>query len=200
MRRHVLALVLVAAACSGGGDEPAPLTDPTTAPSSTSAATSTTLPTTTVAATETMTDAVGETCAALQTVVDLNALANLAVNRVFAQLADPAGADPDQLLEDLKAGFTEIDGLIEDARVAYDQAAEVAEPELASDIEALRDGTLIIWPALRDAILQAESAADIDLTEVLSEPELTAAITSAAAAVLRLDEFTVPECGFRLSN
>ncbi len=200
MRRTVLALVLVAAACSGGGDEPAPLTDPTTAPSSTSAATSTTLPTTTVAATETMTDAVGETCAALQTVVDLNALANLAVNRVFAQLADPAGADPDQLLEDLKAGFTEIDGLIEDARVAYDQAAEVAEPELASDIEALRDGTLIIWPALRDAILQAESAADIDLTEVLSEPELTAAITSAAAAVLRLDEFTVPECGFRLSN
>lgn len=200
MRRTVLALVLVAAACSGGGDEPAPLTDPTTAPSSTSAATSTTLPTTTVAATETMTDAVGETCAALQTVVDLNALANLAVNRVFAQLADPAGADPDQLLEDLKAGFTEIDGLIEDARVAYGQAAEVAEPELASDIEALRDGTLIIWPALRDAILQAESAADIDLTEVLSEPELTAAITSAAAAVLRLDEFTVPECGFRLSN
>lgn len=203
MRRGaaILALVVLAAACSGDAEDPTPLTDPTSA----STAPTTTAPVTTVAPTrsstaETRTAELGATCDALETVVELNDRANQAVNGVFAQLGDPAGADPAQLLEDLKAGFAEIDPLIENARVAYDEAAAVAEPGLAADIEALRDGTLVIWPALRDAILEADSAEDIDLTRVLSDPVITEAITSAAAAVLRLDEFTVPECGFRLSN
>ena len=84
----------------------------------------------------------------------------------------------------------------------YDDALAVAPPELVSDLETLRDASLFLWPLLVASFGEATSLSEAleDFSAAVSTPQATETAQQGGLAAMRLNQFTIPECGFRLSN
>lgn len=185
-----LALVISVGAC--GDDAAAPTT--TTAPAA---------PTTTLAA---GTPAV---CGPLAEVVRLSDEFSLRLNGVMTDIyaAAASGEDLDaeaeaQLLDDFRGAFADATGLIDELIGHYNAAAALAEPELAADIVAVRDGTTMLMPILSGAFAEADTFAELStlFDTALTDPAVAEASMTAGLAALGIDEFSIPECGFKVSN
>jgi hypothetical protein len=122
---------------------------------------------------------------------------------ILVLAAEPSS--PEQEAETL-AAFAQvaddIDALLPDVIAAYARAEQLADGDIADDLALLADGTEALTPPIVEAIRTAESFADLDegLQSALEDPDLQESAQQAGLAALRLDEFTIPECGFQLSN
>ena len=118
----------------------------------------------------------------------------------IALIRDPPGASASQALSNLQGAVRQALPLRDDTIDAYRRAFQVAPPELRSDIATLEEVTPKLTRVVFDHVLDAERLDELDFATVLSNPTVVQWSLDGAAAALRLDDFTVPECGFRLSN
>lgn len=146
---------------------------------------------------------VAPVCDPLAEVAALSEEIALLTNDIVLTAFDPSTSEPDA---ETLAGFEqladELDELLPDVLDAYARAEEVADPEIASDIALVAEGTEALTPPFVEAVRSAESFDELDdeIEAALQDPDLQASAQEAGVAALRLDEFTVPECGFQLSN
>ncbi|HAX82810.1 MAG TPA: hypothetical protein DCY40_09620 [Actinobacteria bacterium] len=168
-------------------------------------------PTTTVQATPGTTLAPGTpaVCGPLAEVVRLSNEFSLRLNGVMTDIYTAAATGEDlsadaeaELLDDFRGAFADATELIDELIGHYDAAAALAEPELAADIVAVRDGTLMLMPILTEAFEEADTFVELDtrFDTALTDPEVAEASMTAGLAALSIDEFTIPECGFKVSN
>jgi len=137
-------------------------------------------------------------------------------------LIDLTGPASDALLDVVDAGdlATETPGLEDDivfldatAQVAalpaiqafekgYEVAADTAGGELGQHISALGEVSLKFWYDLEVVASEAADAEDffVLIDAYLRSAEVVEAGARGVAAQEAIDEFTVPECGFRISD
>lgn len=148
-------------------------------------------------------------CAPLSEVVAANNEATLVMNDVILRITTLAseGEPPDEQEQaDLLAGFQAVIAagtpLMDEMVARYDDALAVALPGLVSDLETLRDASLFLWPLLADSFGEATSLSEAleDFSAAVSTPQATETAQQGGLAAMRLNQFTMPECGFRLSN
>ncbi len=145
---------------------------------------------------------IDQTCAELQVVQDLSDQTTASTNEILQRVA----ADPEGMSEaDTIAAFAslagEIEALLPETLAAYDRAAAVAPPGIDDEIRAVADGTARLTPALVEAFTKIRNADDLaNIQGIFAEPELQDAATDSGIASLRLDNFTLPNCGFQFSN
>ncbi len=96
----------------------------------------------------------------------------------------------------------ELEGSLPELLDSYARAEAVADPDIATDIAVLAEGTAALTPAIAGAARSASSFAELDdaITAAFEDPDVQDSAQQAALAAIRLDQFTVPECGFQLSN
>ena len=193
----VLALLIATGAC----------TTADSAPSATTAVETTT----TTALTATTTSGVPAVCAPLAEVVEASDEMGLRMSALLLELFEQIESSSDtdvgpeaeaQALADFKDVMLETDPIIDEIVGRYGAALVVAPDDLLADLEALRDATIAIWPLMLQAIESAESFQEFGelFRESMADPDLQAVTLDGGTAALRLDQFTVPECGFKLSN
>lgn len=138
-------------------------------------------------------------CAHLRTVHEIDAAMNQAMGEVVADLERTGEA---AAFSELQAIVAEADSLLADVISGYDAALDVSPADLRDDLSTLREGTVVLWEVVIDLIVEADSADDFaaSFEAELQDPGFLEQTLAAATATLRLDEFTVPECGFRLSR
>ena len=138
-------------------------------------------------------------CAPLRTVHEIDAEMNRAMAEVVADLETTGEA---AAFAELQAIVADTDPLLADVVAGYDAALDAAPDRLREDLSTLRDGTVVLWHSVIDLIVAADSVEDFaaSFETALQDPEFLEQTLASAAATLRLDEFTVPECGFRLSR
>lgn len=185
-----VALLLAVGAC--GDDAAAPTT--TTAPL---------VPTTTLPA------GAPAVCGPLAEVVRISDEFSLRLNGVMAEIyaAAASGEQLDaaaetELLADFRAAFAEADALMEELVGHYDDAAALADPQLAEHIVAVRDATTLLMPILNDALDDAATFEEFGTAfeAALTAPEVAETAMAGGLAALSIDEFSIPECGFKVSN
>jgi phage-related minor tail protein len=168
-------------------------------------------PTTTVQATPGTTLAPGTpaVCGPLAEVVRMSDEFSLRLNGVMADIyaaattGEELSADAEaELLDDFRGAFAEASELVVELIGHYDDAAALAEPELAADIVAVRDATTMLMPILSEAVEDADTFDEFDtrLDAALTDPAVAAAAMAGGLAALSIDEFSIPECGFQVSN
>lgn len=138
-------------------------------------------------------------CEPLAEVIELSAL----VDAEFAPLAtlSPDASSEAEVLEVMTDVADVLDEQSSQVFDAYDRAIDVAPPELVNDLETLAAGTADLLPPLVDGLRAAEGFDDVQAAfAALAEPPLADAAMEAARAAFELDEFTIPECGFQLSD
>lgn len=107
-----------------------------------------------------------------------------------------------QVLAEFATLMADTEPVVEELLAKYDAAAALADGDLRENIETVRETTAVIWPIFADSIDGArtfEEASDA-LTEGISDPEITAIAIAGGTAALAIDEFSVPNCGFKVSN
>ena len=140
-------------------------------------------------------------CAELRVVTENNPL-ETALSSMLDLAGDPAATD-----SEITASFQDIADTLAslgpEIRQSYDDAAAaVDDPAVAADIRILSDNTIELIDPLVTSFREATSFDDLDgrLTASLTDPEIAPAVEEAGQAALRLDEFTLGECGFQLSG
>ena len=146
-------------------------------------------------------------CRALEEVVSLSdefefTWANTVGDAVFAWQAGEL-SNAAALLSEIRSVLPDFDELVADLAAAHDDAAaEFGDPFVADTILRLKDGWTVTWPVLRDAISTAETLEELSTTleTAYDEAAIATAVINAEFAALDLDEFTIPNCGFRVSR
>jgi hypothetical protein len=198
----------VAAGCSGSDDDdavessvdtPATASEPPTSTSATTVAPGATPTTATGPTDPTVPAGAAPVCTELRRVRTISDEISLTMAPVLMTVLDPE-AELD--LASLPAIADELDARLPDVLDAYADASAVAEDDaMAADIDAVAGATEAVTPLLVQVFRSADSVEDLtEIEQVLSSPENQSAAVSAGEASLRLDEFTVPECGFKFSN
>jgi hypothetical protein len=142
-----------------------------------------------------------QTCAELQVVQDFSAEITEATNGILVDVASGAQVSEEETIAAFIGLAERIEDLLPDLLAAYERAAAVAPPDIATEIRAVADGTAVLTPELVEAYSGIESADDLaDLEAIFSTTEMQEAATSAGISSLRLDNFTNPNCGFQFSN
>jgi hypothetical protein len=140
-------------------------------------------------------DPVGIACDQLRIVHQLD--------QEMAVALDPFGGAtaPSDFVE-FKQRAAGLDEQLDEIVAAYDTVIASGPDDLVADITVVRDGTLVLWDAVFGAIDDSSTAEQFAriLTARLETPEIGGAALSAAGATLRLDTFTINECGFQLSE
>ena len=86
---------------------------------------------------------------------------------------------------------------------AYEAAAVAAEnfAALAADIREVKEATAVMNPIYVETMSTITSFSDFDaMGSLLSDPVVAQQVLLAMQATLRIDEFTIPTCGFKLSS
>jgi len=122
-----------------------------------------------------------------------------------SRIAPIAGEDIDEaaLLAEMHAVALFLDEKTPNILAAYEEAAVGAEnlADLAADIRQVADLTAVLNPLLIEAMSNVTSFSDFSPMEALvSDPALMQQAISAGEAALRVDAFTIPTCGFKLSS
>jgi hypothetical protein len=137
-------------------------------------------------------------CAELQRIRVLSDEMNEVLAPVFATFSDP-NAEAD--MSALPAAADAMDAILPEVVDAYSDAAAVADETLAKDIEAVSKATVEITPLMADVFRNADSVDDLaQLEQSLGSEEMRAVTLSGGEAALRIDEVTIPECGFKFSE
>jgi hypothetical protein len=211
-------IVAIVAACSDSGDDDADApttaeaTDATDSAGATSVATSsqlgsdttvsaavTTAPSSVPAATGTLAPDAPPVCTELKRIRTLSDEISLVTGPIMtAFLNDEQDFD----IQTLATVAAALDDKLPEVLDAYADAAAVAEDDtMVADIEAVSTATAEVTPVLAEVFRNAESVEDLDeLEQRLSSSEMATMTISAGEASLRLDEFTIPQCGFKFSN
>jgi hypothetical protein len=114
---------------------------------------------------------------------------------------DPGGTSEADTIAAFATLAGEIEELLPETLAAYDRAAAVAPLGIDDEIRAVADGTARLTPALVEAFTKIQTADDLaNIQGIFAEPELQDAATDAGIALLGLDNFTNPNCGFQFSN
>jgi hypothetical protein len=192
----------IAAGCSGSDDDaagetsaPATLAPATTVPATTVAASS---PSTTGAPTSSLPADAPPVCAELQRVRVLSDEMNEVLAPVFATFAD-SSTEPD--MSALPVAADAMDAILPQVVDAYADAAAVADETLAKDIDAVSKATVEITPLMAEVFRNADSVDDLaELEQQLGSDELRVVAVSGGEAALRIDEVTIPQCGFKFSE
>ncbi len=127
------------------------------------------------------------------------------VTSFMTEVEAAAAQDPEEGEAVFLAGLGELDAegevLIDEIVGLYDDAIAVAPSNLPADLTKLKEGVLAGWVMLADALNEAESVPGFyaQLNYYFDDPDYTDVAYEAAAAVFRVDEYTIPECGFQLS-
>ena len=155
--------------------------------------------------TDTSLDGAAPVCAELQVVKDLSDEISQVTDDILSTVLSAAGdgseLDEAALLTQFDEVARSLDASLSDVLDAYESAARLAEPQIADDIRVVADGTAVLTPVLVAVFVDATSLDDLAaLDTAFEDPEIVDAATSAGLASLRLDDFTVPECGFQFSN
>jgi hypothetical protein len=188
LRLGVLLMALVAGAC--GDDDAATTTAPTTS-------------------TTTLAPGTPAVCGPLAEVVRITDEFSLRLNGVMAEIyaAAAAGEEFDaaaeaELLDDFRVAYADAAGLMAALVGHYDDAAAIADPELATDIVALRDATTLLMPILSAALDDAETFDEFGAVfeTALADPAIAETAMTGGLAALSIDEYSIPECGFKVSN
>jgi hypothetical protein len=148
------------------------------------------------------TDAAAGFCVELQQVEVLTNEMALIMNAVIQEFTASSG-EPDEAV--LQARLQEAADLMDRSLPgllsAYESAAQLAPADVAADLRAVADGTALLTPPMVDVMRNARTVEDFaGMEQVLEAPELAQAAVAAGTASLRLDEFTIPTCGFKFSN
>ncbi len=138
-------------------------------------------------------EGVAAVCTEIELIQDFDAETAAATDQLFELVeADEAA---------LIAGFNDVadtlDGLLPQVLATYERAAELAPPDVGDDLLAVGEGTALLTPAIVEVLRVAQSIGDLAaLEDIFSDQELADAAISAGEASLRLDDFTIPNCGF----
>lgn len=144
---------------------------------------------------------IDQTCAELQVVQDFSVEITDATNGILAEVASGGQVSEEETIAAFVGLAERINDLLPDLLAAYERAAAVAPPDIATEIRAVADGTAVITPRLVDAYRGVGSAEDLaELEGLFTTTEMQEAATSAGISSLRLDNFTNPNCGFQFSN
>lgn len=142
-------------------------------------------------------------CGELQRIKDLESEVTLAINELLVGLLEP-GDDVDEqlLLGDLQTVADMLDDNLEQVLDAYDRAVALATPDVADDLERVAATAAAITPRIADAYRGVESLDQLAprIEQALADPDLLEETQEGAVASVRLNEFTIPTCGFQLSN
>ena len=143
-----------------------------------------------------------QTCTELKIVQDLSDQTRASTNEILQRVAaDPGGTSEADTIAAFARLAGEIEALLPETLAAYDRAAAVAPPGIDDEIRAVADGTARLTPALVEAFTKIRNADDLaNIQGIFAEPELQDAATDSGIASLRLDNFTLPNCGFQFSN
>jgi hypothetical protein len=140
-------------------------------------------------------------CAELQKVQALNNEMNLIVSQAMEGLGTPGQLDEAAIL----AGFRDAAVLMEQSLPsllnAYEAAAVVATPEVAADLRTVGNASALMMPPMIQVLRDATALADLQRIEqaITATPELQQAAVDGGTASLRVDQFTIPTCGFKFS-
>ena len=215
-------IVAIAAGCSDSGDDNADATTTAEATDGTESAGATTVAKssqsgsdTTVsaavttapssvlgsvpAATGTLAPDAPPVCAELKRIRTLSDEISLVTGPIMASFLND---EQDFDVQTLATVAAALDDKLPEVLDAYADAAAVAEDEtMVADIEAVSKATEEVTPVLADVFRNADSVEDLgELEQRLSSSEMATMTISAGEASLRLDEFTIPQCGFKFSN
>jgi hypothetical protein len=143
-----------------------------------------------------------QTCTELKIVQDLSDQTTASTNEILQRVAeDPGGTSEADTIAAFATLAGEIEELLPETLAAYDRAAAVAPLGIDDEIRAVADGTARLTPALVEAFTKIQTADDLaNIQGIFAEPELQDAATDAGIALLGLDNFTNPNCGFQFSN
>jgi hypothetical protein len=211
-------IVAIAAGCSDSSDDDADATttaeatDATESAGATTVATSsqsgsdttvsaavTTAPSSVPAATGTLAPDAPPVCAELKRIRTLSDEISLVTGPIMTSFLND---EQDFDIQTLATVAAELDDKLPEVLDAYADAAAVAEDDtMVADIEAVSKATEEVTPVLAEVFRNADSVEDLgELEQRLSSSEMATMTISAGEASLRLDEFTIPECGFKFSN
>jgi hypothetical protein len=159
---------------------------------------------TTTTATTTVEQAESLVCEHLQVVRDM---ANeMSLMSPVGNTAPIEGAELDEaaLIAEMHAVALFLDEKTPEMLAAYEAAAVAAgnTPDLAADIRQVADLTAGLNPMLVEAMSNMTSLSDFSPMEAMvsDNPAIMQQAISATGAILRIDEFTIPICGFKLSS
>jgi hypothetical protein len=211
-------IAAIAAGCSDSGDDEADATTAAEAIDSAESGTATTVatssqsgsdttagavvttpPTSVPAATGTLAPDAPPVCTELKRIRTLSDEISLVTGPIMTSFLS---GEQDFDIQALATVAAALDEKLPEVLDAYADAAAVAEDEtMTADIEAVSTATEEVTPVLADVFRNAESAEDLtELEQRLSSSEMATMTISAGEASLRLDEFTIPHCGFKFSN
>ena len=136
-------------------------------------------------------------CAELRRVTEMDDLES-----VFDDLFDPDLSEEDFVAALREAADVTEDAIVDVVELYRKAAAAVEDAEVAEIIERLASTTETLTDPIVDAYRRATTFEELDaiLTENLGDPEVSAAAEEGGQAALRLDEFTLAECGFQISG
>ena len=136
-------------------------------------------------------------CAELRRVTEMDDLES-----VFDDLFDPDLSEEDFVAALREAADVTEDAIVDVVELYRKAAAAVEDAEVAEVIERLASTTETLTDPIVDAYRRATTFEELDaiLTENLGDPEVSAAAEEGGQAALRLDEFTLAECGFQISG
>jgi hypothetical protein len=211
-------IAAIAAGCSDSGDDEADATTTAETTDSAESGTATTVatssqsssdtagsavvtaaPSSVPAATGTLAPDAPPVCTELKRIRTLSDEISLVTGPIMASfLSDEADFD----IQTLATVAEALDEKLPEVLDAYADAAAVAVDEtMAADIDAVSKATEEVTPVLAEVFRNAESAEDLtELEQRLSTSDMASMTISAGEASLRLDEFTIPQCGFKFSN
>jgi len=140
-----------------------------------------------------------ELCGALSAIVDLNTDMGLAMQPLEAKIV---AEGPDAPIADEAAAVAdEMEAGRETIQESYADAVDAASGDLRAALEVLADTTPQLITPLVDVFRDAEQAVDLDRIEtVFQDEEIQQAAIDGGQAALEVDEFAIPNCGFRFSN
>lgn len=147
-------------------------------------------------------DTTSAVCVELEKVRTLSNEMSLITNSAMVELTGSGGViDEAAVLARLREASDLLEQSLPTLLGAYEAAALVAPTDVAADLRALAGGTAVLTPALAEFMRNAATIQELAGIEQLFErPDLADAAYAAGTAALRLNGFTIPSCGFQLSN
>lgn len=140
-------------------------------------------------------------CAELQTAQELSADVATSVSDILIAVAEGSEGSEAETVQAFVDLGNDLEAGLPDLLATFDRAAAAAPEEVAVEIRSVADSTALLTPALAAGFREAAEAGEIaGLQEVVATPELQEAGQRSGISALRLDNFTIPTCGFQFSN
>lgn len=139
-------------------------------------------------------------CDALKTMAASDKKVTAAINKLKVEEPEPPITER-AVLTELHQAIEGIDELFGDFIADYNVAVAVVPAQLIPFLELSRDADIEVWENVKERLLGATTLIDAEwvLISVVNDPYLQGVDARGEAAVLSLDTWVEPVCGFTLS-